>query len=745
MQLKDYQQRAVQELLDDSRKLLGQFGSKKLIFKSPTGSGKTIIMAEFLRRIVGDMRMHKSLTFIWTAPRKLHNQSKEKLIRYFRNFHALKCSEFEDLDDRQIQENEILFFNWESINKEENIYIRESEKENNLSTVIERTKDAGCEIVLIIDESHHHATSKISQNLIDDIGPKLTIEVSATPVMHNPDEITSVPIEDVKFEGMIKKSVMLNPDFENVLSGDNIKSALENGTDALVLETAIKKRKELEKAYDDEEANVNPLLLIQLPDRKTQMEDQMKTDIIRILKDKHNITTENGKLAIYLSELKENLENIAKNTNETEVLIFKQAIALGWDCPRAQVLVLFRDWNSLTFSIQTVGRIMRMPEPDKGHYGNELLNHSYVYTNLANISIEEDIAKDYVTIYTSRRIKEYDPVELVSIHRKRQRERTRLSPLFIQLFLDQAGNYNLEKKIETKDQKVQISLISDFEAGSVDELGGADIVANKEIDVENEYDLQRLYDFFVYQHLTPFYPEDRSIARVKEAIYRFFSVQLGIRYTEQFKDIINIVLSEENVQHFVNVLDAAKGQYITEVHKQENELEEDIGWEVPETVNFSGMYVELDVKQSVTKPFYYDNRWKTEKAFIDFLEKSKNIKWWFKNGDRDATFFAVPYEENGEWKPFYVDFIVQFKDGRIGLFDTKSGRTIKDALEKSDGLKIYIEEHGKEKRLVGDIVANTDSQNFKGRWMIYPGSSGDPNINDLSKWELLDEIMHSQN
>jgi hypothetical protein len=44
----------------------------------------------------------------------------------------------------------------------------------------------------------------------------------------------------------------------------------------------------------------------------------------------------------------------------------------------------------------------------------------------------------------------------------------------------------------------------------------------------------------------------------------------------------------------------------------------------------------------------------------------------FKNGEGDATFFAVPYD-NGEKKPFYVDFIVQLKDGRIGLFDTKAG------------------------------------------------------------------------
>src|SRR5690606_31232374 len=100
------------------------------------------------------------------------------------------------------------------------------------------------------------------------------------------------------------------------------------------------------------------------------------------------------------SEEKENLENIAKNNNEAEVLIFKQAIALGWDCPRAQILVLFRDWKSLTFSVQTVGRIMRMPEPTKGHYENDVLNMGYVYTNLSDIDIKEDVARSYVTIYT---------------------------------------------------------------------------------------------------------------------------------------------------------------------------------------------------------------------------------------------------------------------------------------------------------------------------------------------------------
>src|SRR4030066_957808 len=176
MQLKTYQENTVEELLGKAKRLLIYSGEKKLVFKSPTGSGKTIMMAEFLKKLVDDTEIRNSLSFIWTAPRQLHIQSRGKLERYFEDSRALKCSFFEDLDDRKIDENEILFFNWESINKKDNVYIRDNEQEFNLSKVLERTKEEGRELILIIDEAHHHATSDISQRLIRDIGPRLTIE-----------------------------------------------------------------------------------------------------------------------------------------------------------------------------------------------------------------------------------------------------------------------------------------------------------------------------------------------------------------------------------------------------------------------------------------------------------------------------------------------------------------------------------------------------------------------------------------
>ncbi len=737
MQLKSYQENAINELLTKAKRLLGYSGSKKLVFKSPTGSGKTIMMAEFLKRLVDDREVKQSLGFIWTAPRQLHIQSREKLENYFETSRALKCSYFEDLDDRKISENEILFFNWESINKADNIYIRDNEQDFNLSKVLERTKEEGREIILIIDEAHHHATSEISQGLIRMIGPKLTIEVTATPVIRHPDDMVSVALEDVKREGMIKKAVILNDEFENLIRQGKIQTQkLSGGSEELVIDVAIKKREELVKEFQKEGVNVNPLVLIQLPDRRTSLEDSIRERVEGILKNKYKISTENNRLAIWLSGEHINKENVEKNDSEVEVLIFKQAIALGWDCPRAQILVLFREWHSPVFSIQTVGRIMRMPEPDKGHYKSEALNYGYVYTNLDNIEIREDIARDYITIYTSKRRSDYKPINLLSCYPKRHREKTRLSPLFTEIFLKEARKYGLKKEVDTKARKIDLKIIADYKAENVDDLAGTRIVGDKEIEA-SAFDMQKLFDFFVRDNLPPFYPEDRSVGRVKESIYKFFYENFGFKWGESEDEIIQIVLAEKNYRHFVNVLDKAKEKYKEEVEKRESEMVDVPDWNIPETLSFNEDYEKIEVKKSIMEPFYLRKEYsgkKDERAFIDFLEKSENVEWWFKNGDRDATFFAVRYN-NGEEKPFYVDFIVKLKDGRIGLFDTKAGLTTQVARSKIDGLYKYIQsENKKGKNLFGGIVANTDSRNYRGRWVYFDKTSRDFIDNSFENW-----------
>lgn len=746
MQLKIYQENAIDELLAKAKQLLGYSGGKKLIFKAPTGSGKTIMMAEFLKQLVDDREVKQSLGFIWAAPRQLHIQSRDKLENYFETSRALKCSYFEDLDDRKISENEILFFNWESINRADNIYIRDNEQEFNLSKVLERAKEEGRELILIIDEAHHHATSEISQGLIQMIGPKLTIEVTATPAtIANEDEKVFVQLDDVKKEGMIKKAVLLNDDFDNFIKQGKIQTQkLSGGSEELVIGAAMKKREELVKAFQKQGVDVNPLVLIQLPDRKTSLEDRIRERVESILKNKYKITTEKGnnKLAIWLSGEHINKDDVERADSGVEVLIFKQAIALGWDCPRAQILVLFREWHSPIFSIQTVGRIMRMPEPDKGHYENEILNYGYIYTNLDNIEIQEDIARDYITIYKSKRRVDYKPINLLSCYPKRHREKTRLAPFFQEIFLKEAKNYELKKKIDIKAKKIDLKIISDYKAEDIDALAGATIVGDKAINLSG-FDLQKLMDYFVRNCLkggsVSLYPEDRSVSRVKESIYKFFEQELKMWYGDKnsvWEEIVQIVLSDKNAHHIFNVLDKAKEKYQAEVIARESEMVNVKNWNIKEFYNFSGEYIGEERKKSILQPFYVKYGSAAEKYFVEFLEKSEAVGWWFKNGDRDATFFAVPYQ-NGEQKPFYVDFIVQLKDKRIGLFDPH-GTFLSDLGPKSDGLQKCIKDENKKgKKLFGGIVANTDERNYNGRWVYFDKASKEFKKNDFSNWQDL--------
>ena len=723
--LKDYQKDAIDELKDRINKLLDKAGNQVCIFKAPTGSGKTIMMAEFLKEFVEHRDDHRSFAFIWAAPRKLHTQSKEKLEAYYSDSKALRCSFFEDLMDKRIGQNEILFLNWESINKKGNLIIRENEQENNLTKILENTCEDGQEIILVIDESHHAAQTDTSQNLIRDIDPQVTVEVSATPHLSS-DYRVVVEFDDVKQEGMIKQEVAINPEFQNIKVGG--KSA-----DEVVLDAALGKRKELAKAYKEEGSEINPLVLIQLPDKRRGLDD--KKDIIVAILKKKGVTIDNGKLAIYLSENKENLANISKNNNDAEVMIFKQAIALGWDCPRASILVLFRDWRSIVFSIQTIGRIMRMPEL-KHYEDHPELNKGYVYTNLSDISIHEDLAKDYITVFESRRRDDYKPLNLVSCHSKRFREETRLAPSFIPIFLDAAKELKLKEKVNLKAKTSSAELIAE---GKIEELDRVvehiEKIGTIKIN-QTALERQNAFSAFIRDILSPLYPEPRSVGRVRDSIYRFFLDAFKINYDGEQERIMNIVLDEKNREHFRNVIDRAKQVYTEQVGKGKRELITTDNWNVPEKLTYNSYFEKTSLRRSVMQPFFADTResrqWKTEEGFIKYLEKADGIDWWFKNGDRDATYFAVPYSEDGLDLPFYVDFIVKMKDGRIGLFDTKLGITAKVAGPKAEGLAEYIKQQNKKsKKLLGGIVKPEESN-----WLY--NDSEKYNDANPKQWKILD-------
>ena len=133
------------------------------------------------------------------------------------------------------------------------------------------------------------------------------------------------------------------------------------------------------------------------------------------------------------------------------------------------------------------------------------------------------------------------------------------------------------------------------------------------------------------------------------------------------------------------------------------------------------------------KPFYTKKPSEPERLFMELLNNSDKVEWWFKNGESEIKYFAVVYkDDNGLEKAFYINFIVKFKDGSIGLFDTKGGMTAKDAGTRSKGLQQYIKRN-QDKKVWGGIIIESH-----GSWRLNDKEKYEYNPNDLSSWKVLE-------
>lgn len=726
IELRNYQEQAVGKLYSMFERMLSASAKKVCVFKAPTGSGKTVVVANLLRRLVTEK--NNAVSIIWVAPRKLHNQSKDKLEKIYQD-QVLQCSNFEDLQDNRIDQDEILFFNWESINKKNNTYTMDNENDRNLSNVIQNTKDEGRKLILVIDESHFAAKGERSSEIIHDMSPDITLEVSATPrlLSHNSFAgLWPVDLDDVIREEMIKKEILVNPKFLDIKVGNQT-------SDEIVIKQALAKRESLKKGFEREKSNINPLVLVQIPDRKALMENK-RDEVVKLLK-QHNITEDNGKLAIWLSDEKsDTLPNIEKHDNEVEVLIFKQAISIGWDCPRASILVIFRDYTSSEFTTQTVGRIARMPEL-KHYPDNPELNDGYIFTNLDKIKLIEEYVKEYVSQYESHRNELlYTSVKLKSIYIKRQRERTRLSGDFVKIFNHDSFSKPLKSAINKTPAKIVKPLISDGRISDIDEAGTIPIKGTIKIPSTKDQ-IQSRFNDFIRSACRPFAPHDSSHI-LKTALYQFLEDSLNLRkYSIEAQCV---VLDDKNHQRFLDKINEAKERYKSEIIQKmgkSRDIDTTLEWEVPRIVSFSDDIPKEKPKKSIMEPFYSKPLSGPEERFIVRLGTSDRITWWYKNGESEKKYFAVLYtDENGYDRPFYVDFIVRFNDGRMGLFDTKGGQTAGEARFKHDGLYKYMKaENKKGKKLFGGLAVEKD-----GTWRYYDKKEYHFDENDMSDWMVLD-------
>lgn len=269
--------------------------------------------------------------------------------------------------------------------------------------------------VVVMDEGHK-AISDLAFRTLYGFNPCFVLELTATPkdvaatTGKNPKRArpANVLVEvkgiDLDREGMIKMPLNLDP---------------RQGSDwRHTLAVARQRIKELDVAarqfHADTGRYIRPILLVQV---ERTGSDQRDSGHVHALDAKEWLTTVGGldeaEIAIKTADTNdlatpENQDLLAP-TNRVQVIITKSALQEGWDCPFAYVLCALAANSNLSAMTQLVGRILRQPQAQKT--GVPLLDECYVITHHANSAdvvnaikkgLEEDGMGDLVKeIHTS--------------------------------------------------------------------------------------------------------------------------------------------------------------------------------------------------------------------------------------------------------------------------------------------------------------------------------------------------------
>lgn len=304
-------------------------------------------------------------------------------------------------------------------------YINKASREDefaNFWSVIEAAAHRTVEVFVIIDEAHWGSnSSKTSIGLFfkeieDRLGyVPVRVEATATPPLKNSfhnmpgGRVRRVEISEQEFISrglLLRKELIVNPgrDQESMEKSYAAIEALKKqvATDpndtkpwqhVVIADLMWKKYIDVKrKANNHEHQPYNPLVLVCISNAKKGAEE---LEQLKQFFEFKGVTTDNGKLAIWLDDDDNKIDpkekrRVADLNSKVEVLIFKQSIALGWNCPRAQFLLMVRkpSTSSESFTPQLLGRIKRQPYGKmKGDNTSDVdpLDRAYVYTSQAKL------------------------------------------------------------------------------------------------------------------------------------------------------------------------------------------------------------------------------------------------------------------------------------------------------------------------------------------------------------------------
>ena len=231
---------------------------------------------------------------------------------------------------------------------------------------------------VVVDEAHNSRT-ELAFDMLARFRPSGVMELTATPDLERtPSNVLhSVSAAELKAEEMIKLPVVLQtePNWQQCLAD------------------ALGRRDALHKLADEERragaAYLRPLVLIQSEPRRAGIEtldfEKVKNELIT----NHGIPASEIVVATGEEKGLEQIDaqyklGIADPTCPVKFVITQKALAEGWDCPFAYILVSMASLSSATAVEQLLGRVLR--QPGASHRQAKALNQSYAFVVSRNFA-----------------------------------------------------------------------------------------------------------------------------------------------------------------------------------------------------------------------------------------------------------------------------------------------------------------------------------------------------------------------
>ena len=413
--LKDYQEEAVGDVLDRLKKARKRWhedrDSHAFSLTATTGAGKTVMAAAVFEALFYgnedyEFEADPSAVVIWFSDDpSLNEQSKWRL---FQASDKLKVSDLVTVENtfsrEKFEPGKVYFLNTQKLGKK-SLLVRGHDPEDEglektasgerlmpdlrshtiWDTIQNTIEDPDLTLYLVLDEAHRgmrdggntgeRGKPTIVRQLINGTGTVPGIPVvwgiSATVQRFNDamqgmtgrSTLPNVVVDPKKVQdsGLIKDTIKLEVPDE---AGEFTTVLLRRGTEQL---------RDVSKAWADyadtqgQGESVVPLMVLQVPNSPDPNEiglwldtvfdtwPDLPADCVANVLGEHR-TEQHGSYAVPYVEPER-----VQERDDIRILIAKDAISTGWDCPRAEVMVSFRAASDRTHITQLLGRMVRSP------------------------------------------------------------------------------------------------------------------------------------------------------------------------------------------------------------------------------------------------------------------------------------------------------------------------------------------------------------------------------------------------